>query len=67
MCTRYNRTFNNNTGNKYILTFQNNLTKYSKVIFIPNQKAATVAKEFVTKMFVNAEGFTPERFASVHI
>jgi len=35
-------------GNKYILTFQDNLTKFSKAI--PNQKAITVAKKFTTKI-----------------
>jgi len=34
-------------GNKYILTFQDNLTKFSKAIPLANQEAATVAKEFV--------------------
>jgi len=37
-------------GNKYVLTFQNNLTKLSKAIPLANQEAATVAKEFVTKI-----------------
>jgi len=37
-------------GNKYILTFQNNLTKLSKVIPFVNQEAATIAKEFATKI-----------------
>jgi len=37
-------------GNKYMLTFQDNLTKLSKVIPFANQEAATVAKEFVTKI-----------------
>lgn len=36
--------------NKYLVTFQDNLTKFSKVIPIANQKANTVAKEFVTKI-----------------
>ncbi|KAL6420796.1 hypothetical protein ACFW04_013771 [Cataglyphis niger] len=36
-------------GNKYLLTFQDNLTKFSKAIPIPNQKANTVSKEFITK------------------
>jgi len=31
-------------GNKYILTFQDNLTKFSKAIPLANQKAVTVAK-----------------------
>jgi len=38
------------SGNKYLLTFQDNLTKFSKVIPILNQEATTVAKEFVTKI-----------------
>jgi len=37
-------------GNKYLLTFQDDLTKFSKTIPIPNQGATTVAKEFVTKI-----------------
>jgi len=37
-------------GNKYILMFQDNLTKLSKAIPLANQEAATVAKEFVTKI-----------------
>lgn len=41
-------------GNKYLLTFQDNLTKFSKAIPIPNQKINTIAKEFVTK-FANTE------------
>jgi len=36
--------------NKYILTFQDNLTKFSKAIPLANQEAAMVAKEFVTKI-----------------
>jgi len=32
-----------NYGNKYILTFQDNLTKFSKAIFISNQEAAETA------------------------
>jgi len=36
--------------NKYILTFQDNLTKFSKAISLANQEVATVAKEFVTKI-----------------
>jgi len=34
------------SGNKYLLTFQDDLTKFSKAIPIPNQEATTVAKEF---------------------
>jgi len=37
-------------GNKYLLTFQDSLTKFSKAIPIPNQEANTVSKEFVTKI-----------------
>jgi len=37
-------------GNKYILTFQDNLTKLSKTIPLANQEAGTVVKEFVTKI-----------------
>jgi len=39
-----------NNGNKYLLTFQDNLTKFSKAIPIANQEANTVAKEFATKI-----------------
>lgn len=39
-----------NNGNKYVLTFQDNLTKFSKAVPLPNQEAATVAKEFVIKI-----------------
>jgi len=37
-------------GNKYILTFQDSLTKLSKAILLANQETVTVAKEFVTKI-----------------
>jgi len=37
-------------GNRYLLTFQDNLTKFSKAIPIPNQEANTISKEFVTKI-----------------
>jgi len=37
-------------GNKYTLTFQDNLTKFSKAIPIPNQEAITVTKKFTTKI-----------------
>jgi len=37
-------------GNKYLLTFQDSLTKFSKAIPIPNQEANTVSKAFVTKI-----------------
>ncbi|KAL6418148.1 hypothetical protein ACFW04_012311 [Cataglyphis niger] len=36
-------------GNKYLI-FQDNLTKFSKAIPIPNQEANTVSKEFITKI-----------------
>ena len=39
-----------NNENKYILTFQDNLTKFSKAIPIKNQEATTTAKEFTTKI-----------------
>lgn len=39
-----------NIYNKYILTFQDNLTKYSKAISIANQEVATIAKKFTTKI-----------------
>ncbi|KAL0128565.1 hypothetical protein PUN28_003720 [Cardiocondyla obscurior] len=39
-----------NEGNKYILTFQDALTKFSKAIPITNQEALTVAKAFITKI-----------------
>ncbi|KAM0735324.1 Transposon Ty3-I Gag-Pol polyprotein [Formica fusca] len=39
-----------NNENKYVLTFQDNLTKFSKAVPLPNQEAATVAKEFVVKI-----------------
>ena len=37
-------------GNKYLLTFQDNLTKFSKAIPVENQETNTVAKAFVTKV-----------------
>lgn len=37
-------------GNKYILTFQDNLTKFSKAIPIPDQEATTIARQFVEKI-----------------
>ena len=39
-----------NRGNKYVLTFQDSLTKFSKAIPVDNQEAYTVAKAFVTKV-----------------
>lgn len=41
-----------NAGNKYLLTFQDNLTKFSKDMRIPNQEAATVAKQFTTNIIL---------------
>jgi len=35
-------------GNKYLLTFQDSLIKFSKAI--PNQEANTISKEYVTKI-----------------
>lgn len=40
-------TYNNN---KYILTIQDDLTKYSEAIPIHNMEAVTIAKEYVTKI-----------------
>lgn len=37
-------------GNKYILTFQDDLTKFTIAIPIPNQESLTVATNFVTKI-----------------
>lgn len=37
-------------NNKYILTFQDDLTKYSEAIPIPNQEARTIAEALVTKI-----------------
>jgi len=42
-------------GNKYILTFQDNLTKFSKAMLLPNQETAIVAKIFVTKIVMEHE------------
>jgi len=39
----------NVTGNKYLLTFEDDLTKFSEVIPLPNQEATTIAKEFANK------------------
>jgi len=39
-------------GNKYLLTFQDSLTKFSKTILIPNQEANTISKECVTKIIL---------------
>ena len=38
------------SNNKYILTFMDDLTKFSEAIPIPNQEAATIAKHFVTQI-----------------
>lgn len=35
------------SGNKYILTIQDNLTKFSQAYPIPNQETETVARTFV--------------------
>ena len=40
------------TGNKYILTFQDSFIKFSKMIPIPNQEAITIAKKFTTKIIL---------------
>lgn len=37
-------------GNKYLLTFQDELTKFSKAIPIINQEVATIAEKSVTKI-----------------
>ena len=37
-------------GNKYILTFQDDLTKFSDAIPLINQEASTVAQAFVTNI-----------------
>ena len=37
-------------NNRYLLTFQDCLTKFSKAIPVPNQEANTIAKEFVQKI-----------------
>jgi len=44
-----------NHGNKYILTFQDNLTKFSKAIPISNQEAAEIAKPFTLKIIFECE------------
>ena len=36
-----------NKGNRYILTFQDDLTKFMATISIPTQDAETIAREFV--------------------
>jgi len=42
-------------GNKYILTFQDNLTKFNKAISLANQKVATMAKKFIIKIVFEHE------------
>ena len=39
-------------GNKYILTFQNSLRKFSKAIPVETQEASTIAKAFVIKIIM---------------
>ena len=39
-----------NNENRYLLTFQDHLTKFSKAMPLPNQEANTVSKAFVTKI-----------------
>jgi len=39
-------------GNKYLLTFQDSLTKFNKAIPIPNQEANTISKGFVIKIIL---------------
>lgn len=36
--------------NKYVLTFQDGLTKYSEAIPLPNQEARTIAEALVTRI-----------------
>jgi transposase InsO family protein len=65
-----------NNRNKYILTFQDSLTKFSKAIPVENQEAATVAKAFVIKIVLEhgipekvltdqGTNFTSEMFKNV--
>jgi len=42
-------------GDKYILTFQDNLTKFSKAIPLANQEVTTIAKEFIIKLVFEHE------------
>ena len=37
------------SGNLYILTIQDNFTKYSLAILLPNHQASTIADAFVKK------------------
>ena len=46
-------------GNKYILSFQDSLTKFSKAISVKNQEASTIAKAFVIKIIMKHG--TPEK------
>jgi hypothetical protein len=39
-------------GNKYILTFQDDLSKFSEAIAIPNQEADTIAKAFISRIIL---------------
>ena len=39
-------------GNKYVLTFQDNLTKFSEALLVENQEASTIAKAFVVKIIM---------------
>lgn len=39
------------SGNKYLLTFQDHFTKYVEAIPLRDQKADTIARAFVTKIF----------------
>lgn len=41
------------SGNKYILTIQDDLTKFTTAIPIPNQEATTVAKAFAESFILN--------------
>jgi hypothetical protein len=65
-----------NKGNKYILTFQDDLTKFVVAIPIPTQDAETVAREFVQNVVLKygipeailtdqGENFLSKLFASV--
>jgi len=52
MRIRHIRSVDDNHGNKYLLTFQDSLTKFSKAISIPNQEANAISKEFVTEIIL---------------
>jgi len=52
MRTRYSRSANHTQGSKYLLIFQDSLTKFNKTIPIPNQEANTISKEFFTKIIL---------------